>query len=308
MMYYRVADVARLTEERDSYYKLLDERNQEVESLQTTKEKLTIQLEEREKNFTSLQQQNDKISELSEYNSKSQLGLKQERDDLMSKMNEKIIEMEELRHGRDSLSKKVGKREKQAKEMEEDNIKMAEDIRDKKGAIERLLKEKESLFGELKESRYEVATLREDKDQLKRQLEVRKGDLGKEINKLHGKLRGEIRAYCRTVWIISYEKFPLTFPPQCNNITVGFESSLIIVQTLDPPAAEHDMKLAQKTLKTREGVDNKAVKVAGKMQKEVTEKRGQIDSLYSKIRWLEDKLEHHRKVCILFYIITFITN
>ena len=31
-----------------------------------------------------------------------------------------------------------------------------------------------------------------------------------------------------------------------------------------------------------------AVKAAGKMQKEVTEKRGQIDSLQTELRWLQD--------------------
>ncbi len=41
---------------------------------------------------------------------------------------------------------------------------------------------------------------------------------------------------------------------------------------------------------------SQAVKVAGKMQKVVTEKRGQIDSLQSKIRWLEECLETSVKV------------
>ena len=39
-----------------------------------------------------------------------------------------------------------------------------------------------------------------------------------------------------------------------------------------------------------------AVKVAGKMQKAVTEKRGEIDSLQSKLRWLEECLEAALKV------------
>ena len=39
-----------------------------------------------------------------------------------------------------------------------------------------------------------------------------------------------------------------------------------------------------------------AVKVAGKMQKEVTEKRSEIDSLHSKIHWLEECMEAAAKV------------
>jgi hypothetical protein len=77
--------------------------------------------------------------------------------------------------------------------------------------------------------------------------------------------------------------------------------------------AEHEVKIAKKAMKSKEDLDNKgkiyfssnyfygflfiAVKVAGKMQRAVTEKRGEIDSLQSKIRWLEDSLEVSKKVC-----------
>lgn len=40
-----------------------------------------------------------------------------------------------------------------------------------------------------------------------------------------------------------------------------------------------------------------AIRVAGKMQKEVTEKRGTIDSLQTRINWLEECLEVALKVC-----------
>lgn len=40
-----------------------------------------------------------------------------------------------------------------------------------------------------------------------------------------------------------------------------------------------------------------AVKVADKMQKEVTLKRSEIDSLKTKVRWLEDKLDSLTRVC-----------
>ena len=53
----RVNDVERVSHEKDYYFKLIDERNQEILTLKTLKEKLCIQLEEREKNFLALQQQ-----------------------------------------------------------------------------------------------------------------------------------------------------------------------------------------------------------------------------------------------------------
>ena len=56
-------------------------------------------------------------------------------------------------------------------------------------------------------------------------------------------------------------------------------------------ASEHDLRQASKTLKSRESADHQAVKVADKMQKEVTSKRSEVDSLRTKVRWQEDKLE-----------------
>ena len=82
-------------------------------------------------------------------------------------------------------------------------------------------------------------------------------------------------------------------------------------------AAERDVTLARKTLRTTESVDKKgghllalknalryniasitstyyvfvAVVVAGEMQREVTAKRGQLDSLQTKIHWLEECLD-----------------
>lgn len=42
-----------------------------------------------------------------------------------------------------------------------------------------------------------------------------------------------------------------------------------------------------------------AVKVADKMQKEVTLKRNEIDSLKTKMRWYEDKLDSLSRVSLL---------
>lgn len=63
-------------------------------------------------------------------------------------------------------------------------------------------------------------------------------------------------------------------------------------------ASENEVKLAQKALKSQKDVDDRAVKVAGKMQKEVTEKRSQIDSLNSKMSWLQESLDSAVKVSL----------
>ena len=50
-----------------------------------------------------------------------------------------------------------------------------------------------------------------------------------------------------------------------------------------------------------------AVKVADKMQRTVTEKRGEIDSLQSRLRWLEECMETANKVCTICALQNFIT-
>jgi hypothetical protein len=59
---------------------------------------------------------------------------------------------------------------------------------------------------------------------------------------------------------------------------------------------EHSLQLARKALGKKQSFDGKAIKVAGKMQKEVTAKRGQVDALHSKVYWLEECLESSNKV------------
>ncbi|XP_041357763.1 coiled-coil domain-containing protein 158-like [Gigantopelta aegis] len=56
-------------------------------------------------------------------------------------------------------------------------------------------------------------------------------------------------------------------------------------------SAENDLILAQKTIRSKHCLDNKAVRYADKMQKEITNKRSEVDSLQSKLRKLDDKVD-----------------
>ena len=49
-----------------------------------------------------------------------------------------------------------------------------------------------------------------------------------------------------------------------------------------------------------------AVKVADKMQKEVTAKRSLVDTLQSKVRWLEDQIDTLIKVGIMHWVLSMI--
>ena len=83
----RVTEVERITKDKEQSQRLLDEQNNEISTLKSLREKLTIQLEEREKNFLQLQQQNDRMAEMMSTNTKASGDFKEERDSLQVRKN-----------------------------------------------------------------------------------------------------------------------------------------------------------------------------------------------------------------------------
>ncbi|XP_071088207.1 coiled-coil domain-containing protein 158-like isoform X2 [Haliotis cracherodii] len=241
----RKGDVERVSKEKDYYFSLLEQKNEELSQLKATKEKLLMQVDEKERNVLALKQQSDNISQLVEANSKTSENIREEKERIIYLLNEKSAAVDELRTGQDSLGKKLRLREKRVRDLEEERMRLTEDMALKVQEMDIMHQEKDNLFKELKDSRLEVANITQTKDMIKKELSKLRSSYEKEISKLQSKLKG----------------------------------------------AEHDVKLAQKTLRSKDSVDNKAVRYADKMQKEITNKRGELDSLLSKVRKFEDKLE-----------------
>lgn len=61
-------------------------------------------------------------------------------------------------------------------------------------------------------------------------------------------------------------------------------------------SAQSELEQTRNTLKSMEGSDGHAMKVAMGMQKQITAKRGQIDALQSKIQFLEEAMTNANKV------------
>ncbi|EGW11394.1 Coiled-coil domain-containing protein 158 [Cricetulus griseus] len=60
-------------------------------------------------------------------------------------------------------------------------------------------------------------------------------------------------------------------------------------------SAQSELEQTRNTLKTMEGSDGHAMKVAMGMQKQITAKRGQIDALQSKVQFLEEAVTSANK-------------
>ncbi|XP_056659264.1 coiled-coil domain-containing protein 158 isoform X13 [Monodelphis domestica] len=65
-------------------------------------------------------------------------------------------------------------------------------------------------------------------------------------------------------------------------------------------SAQTELEQTRNTLKTMEGSDGHAMKVAMGMQKQITAKRGQIDALQSKIQFLEEAMTNASKASLQF--------
>ncbi|XP_027710381.1 coiled-coil domain-containing protein 158 isoform X6 [Vombatus ursinus] len=65
-------------------------------------------------------------------------------------------------------------------------------------------------------------------------------------------------------------------------------------------SAQVELEQTRNTLKTMEGSDGHAMKVAMGMQKQITAKRGQIDALQSKIQFLEEAMTNASKASLQF--------
>ncbi|XP_059157866.1 coiled-coil domain-containing protein 158-like [Physella acuta] len=59
--------------------------------------------------------------------------------------------------------------------------------------------------------------------------------------------------------------------------------------------SDQEKKLSMKALRSKDIMDNKAIKLADKVQKEITDKRSEIDQLMTKVHRLEEKLEAAHK-------------
>ena len=168
--------------------------------------------------------------------------------------------------------------------------------------------EKDTLAHQLDERVLEFEQLRKIKDQIMRKLKIREKRL-KELEVEKSKVVLELDAKSKDLEVLTNEKVTLFTELKESRYEVarlkeerdallvsadGKEESVqkevhkLLVQL---KSKEHDLKMAKRALKAKESTGGKAVMVAGKMQKEMTAKRGELDSLQTKMHWLEECLD-----------------
>ncbi|KAH0507096.1 Coiled-coil domain-containing protein 158, partial [Microtus ochrogaster] len=244
----------------------------------------------------------------SESQNKIELLLQQHQDRIEQLISEHEIEIT-------GLTEKASSARSQANSIQSQLEIIQEQARNQNSMYMRQLSDLEStvsqLRSELREAKrmYEDKILKDKKDAKIRELEARVSDLELEKVKLVNAGSERLRA----VKDIRQERDQLlnevkTSRTELNSLSEDYEvlkrnfrnkSEEMETTTnklkMQLKSAQSELEQTRNTLRTMEGSDGHAMKVAMGMQKQITAKRGQIDALQSKVQFLEEAVTSANK-------------
>ncbi|XP_034775822.2 coiled-coil domain-containing protein 158-like isoform X1 [Acipenser ruthenus] len=264
---------------------------EKVRQLETTLVQTERALEENHKERRNLQLKLEKRSqevqlkqtEIEHYQENLEKGLcslqtmKVEAETLKLKLSEKEKMVELVQQQMDNVTKLAGQHSRNAELMHSEKTQLQNELSERKIDIQRLkaaVEKQEERVGELvtrdseKEQHLKAFTL--EKEKLTAKLEVQ----GRQLDRL-------------TEQHEALKKSHHSKMKEMDNATARLKSQLM--------TANAELEKTKSTLKTLEGADGHAVKVAMGMQKQITAKRGQIDALQSRIHFLEETVENIAK-------------
>nr|XP_034303301.1 coiled-coil domain-containing protein 158-like isoform X7 [Crassostrea gigas] len=232
----------------------------------------------------------------------------QERDYYNGLLEQRNQEIANLKGQKEKLTIQLEEKEKNLKVLGDQSSKIVDLVDNNTRSNEILREEKDRLMTMLNERTVALEELKTSRETMSKKMKIRE----KRIKELEGeKQRYEEEAALRQeeMMIVHQEKESLFSELKESRYEVSLltEQKDAVKRELEKEidsqakeisklqakvkAADQEVRLAQRTLRTRDSADHQAVKVADKMQKEVTLKRNEIDSLKTKMRWYEDKLD-----------------
>ncbi|XP_053111386.1 coiled-coil domain-containing protein 158 isoform X2 [Hemicordylus capensis] len=208
---------------------------------------------------------------------------------MQAQEKEKLIEI--LRKQIDSMTQIVGQHGRTAGAMEMEKSQLSKEVNDKKMEIQELKMLQDKKDGHIRELEASLSELELDKVKLVNTSSERLRVL-KEMNLEREDLLTEIKASRIELAALTEESEAVK--NEYREKTEEMETTVTKLKVqLNSVQIELDQTRA--TLKTMEGSDGHAMKVAMGMQKQVTAKRGQIDALQSKIKFLEEAMANATK-------------
>ncbi|XP_052796141.1 coiled-coil domain-containing protein 158-like isoform X1 [Mya arenaria] len=234
--------------------------------------------------------------------------MSQERDYYFNIMDGKNNEAGELKSQKERLTIQLEEKEKSVSVLQEQLQNLQLMIESNSRNYENIREERDVLIHQLQETTSILEELKSSKDTMAKKMKIREKRL-RELEGERQRVAGEIDLRTQEMAIIQKEKETLFKELKESRYEVvglteerdGLKKNLegqkynlernIAKLQYRLKSTEQDLAMAQKALRKRESVDNTAVKMADKMQKEVTAKRSLVDTLQSKISWYQDQLD-----------------
>ncbi|XP_045140286.1 coiled-coil domain-containing protein 158 [Echinops telfairi] len=295
---------AQLESTKEMLRKVVEEltaKKMTLESSERTVSDLTASLQEKERAIEATNAEITKLRSRVDLKLQELQHLKNEGDHLRNvqtecealklQMAEKDKVIEILRQQIENMTQLVGQHGRTAGAMQVEKAQLEKEINDRRLELQ------------------EYKILKDKKDAKIRELEARVSDLELEKVKLVNAGSERLRA----VKDIKQERDQLlsevkTSRTELNNLTEDYEvlkrnfrnkSEEMETTTnklkIQLKSAQSELEQTRNTLKSMEGSDGHAMKVAMGMQKQITAKRGQIDALQSKIQFLEEAMTNANK-------------
>ena len=261
------------------------------------KRQLDISIEKKNQLATLLEERCVDIERLSrerDYYFKVLEDRKTEVVELETQLERTTIKLEEreknfavLQQQNDNIANMVEISSKSSGDIKAENKLLHLDIANKVSEIKEIKQAKENIIKKLKIRESRLNDVEAELEKLQSHVKEKEMELD-EMQKQKETLFKELRESRYEVSTLTDNKDKLKVSLDEKETELG---KVISKMNAKLKVAEHDLKLARKVLRTHETVDGNAMKVAGKIQKEVTQKRSQIDFLQSQVSWLEECLE-----------------
>ncbi|KAM4706663.1 coiled-coil domain-containing protein 158 [Discoglossus pictus] len=283
---------------KDLLHKTAEElgtKNRSLESAERTIENLKTCLEEKEEKFRNT------IAELKKKRSYSEMHqLKKYKEQLQTMdlhLTEKNHMVKALQDKVDSMTRMVGEYSQKSSALQAERSKLLEEVREKKSEMQEMRTLSEKKDKRISELEASIRGMDLDKEKLAL-ISSEKSLAAKELRVERDQLKIDLKATQRELANLAEEYDTLKRNYQNRHGETVSTTSMLKMQLR---AAVAELEQTKNTLKTMEGCDGHAMKIAMGMQKKITAKRGQIDALQSRMQFLEEALsdatkdKHHLK-------------
>ncbi|XP_072109172.1 coiled-coil domain-containing protein 158-like isoform X1 [Mobula birostris] len=253
----------------------IEDKNQKIQRMKIAEESICDQFEEAVRCVKEMQSQNDSLKQELSEKGNMLIVLRQEMENIAEMTSQQSSASEALQAERKQLQKEVDCQKQKMQELKTELEHKDAQMQELQAHLSELEREKNKLVNSATEHISELGELLQEKEELASELrraQTQMSDLKEEYDNLQ-------RSYvCKTK---EYEW-------STNKLKARLKS------------VQNDLDQSREALKVLEGADAHAMKIAMGMQKQITAKRGQIDTLQSKVQFLEETLENtEREKCYL---------